>query len=202
MSRGGFATFVLFVAAFLGLNATPSVGAASEPEFVLLPEGFVAAFPAVSKGASRYTLPRAVIYNADGLAIGIVGGYSNQLTAVLDKFFAASKPTTNYATLPTMLKLVKDGTSGASKRRQIMNARHVILEFSADWCAPCHVMLADLVKYAKARPELGIVLAVVEADMPGRPDEEQNKIREAMGIPPVDTKERQVVKPKGTIKIK
>lgn len=161
--------------------AAGNVKFVSTADFALTPQGFALAFqPWMNK--SRYSLPRLFVYNSTGKLVAAIGGYSKELPQVLDKVFAKKTTDDRYPTLAALLAETKDAATGAAKRKQFAAAQFVLVEFSAEWCAPCHLLRRDVAAYQAAHPELKFVYAVFDADMSGRPPEVQTAIRKAMGV--------------------
>lgn len=168
----------LFVSTALSAGSIKFVSTA---DFALTPQGFALAFqPWMNK--SRYSLPRLFVYNSAGKLVAAVGGYSKELPEVLDKIFAKKTTDDRYPTLVALLEQSKDAATGAAKRKEFATSQFVLIEFSAEWCAPCHLLRRDVLAYQTAHPELKFAYAVFDADMSGRPPEEQTAIRKAMGV--------------------
>ncbi len=153
----------------------------SQADFALTPQGFALAFQPWMNH-SRYSLPRLFVYDSAGKLIAAVGGYSKELPQVLDKIFAKKTTDDRYPALSALLAQTTDTATAAAKRKEFSQSRFVLVEFSAEWCAPCHLLRRDILSYRVAHPELKIAYAIVDADMSGRPPEEQTAIRKAMGI--------------------
>ena len=114
------------------------------------------------KGEKKFSLSQLRVYNHKGLQVADFGsGEDDTFPANLARVLQ-SPPKENSKTLESETKALveKDG----KPLNTLPDADFTIVEYWADWCAPCRTQSAQLKKVIASQPGLSINVLHVEAD--------------------------------------
>jgi len=112
---------------------------------------------------TRFSLPQLRVYDREGRLLHEFVGYDTEFLNTLDELVKSPHaPTDQPETLSSELAAIEmaDGKALAKPPE----ADVLLVEYWADWCAPCHMQFDALVEYLGARPDLNARLLHVEAD--------------------------------------
>jgi thiol-disulfide isomerase/thioredoxin len=130
-------------------------------------EGFVRFCDAGAKDGARFSLPRFALFGEDGREVWRFTGYpesfSRQLARQIEKGRAARKADRLEDVLPSFVT----ATGRRAEPRLLAETRWTMIEYWAEWCAPCKRQIADIRDFLQARPELDAKVLLVESD-PGK----------------------------------
>lgn len=157
----------LALAFFAALAAAPAAAAAKKPawpsnvrliEARLGAEAFATSF--------SLELPQFRFYNAEGWRLAHTSGYSGKFAAFLTSLLAGKGTPDGHLLADDLPRF-----EAADGRRltEVPPADYTIVEYWADWCAPCHRQAADMIKVLARHPKLTVNVIYVESVPPGAP---------------------------------
>lgn len=158
------------------------------PQNVTIFEAQVAKLEVPKGGGSiNFQLPQLRIYDAKGQRVLNVTGYSGAFSAMLASVLEGKGQPQASAVVASELSRL--GTADRKPLKPMPKADFTIVEYWADWCAPCHAQARDMARVLTEHPNVRVNLLHVDADLNRiKPERVEVEILDAKDLDPAVVK--------------
>lgn len=164
-------TPILIAAMLAGIAGTSSWGAsdvhaADATSYIINVHQTDAVLRKVYAEGKRVNLPRMVLFDGDGRLLFAEVGLRKSLGYRLRRALEKDKPLNAPLSLARVLDDVEDAKDQPVKVRDLPDADAYVVDYWAEWCAPCHEMARDIERQMKRWKSDGkhIVWIKIESD--------------------------------------